>query len=127
MKSFVLLLVLVTCNVFAEDKPTSLSDARAAIEANMKTPEGKAYDEKFGNEIVQRYLGGLRQCKQSAGSDVQSFWLLVKLAQDGAVREVLTAPATKVASCDREVLLKARFSPPPRGDYWQGLYLNSGR
>jgi hypothetical protein len=126
-KSFVFVLLLVACNSsWAQDKPTSLSDARAAIEANMKTPEGKAYDEKFGSEVVQGYISGLRQCKQSAGADSQSFWLLVKLAQDGAVREVLMAPATKVASCDREVFLKAKFSPPPRADYWQGLYLNTG-
>jgi len=128
MKSFVLALLLVACNSsWGQDKPTSLSNARAAIEANLKTPEGKAYDEKFGSEVMQHYISGLRQCMQSPGADKQSFWLLIKIAQDGSVREVLTAPATKVGSCDRDILLKARFSPPPRGDYWQGLYLDTGR
>jgi hypothetical protein len=40
----------------AEDKPTSLSDARAAVEANLRTPEGKKYDEQMGAEFVQKHL-----------------------------------------------------------------------
>ena len=32
----------------AEDKATSLSDARAAVEANLRTPEGKKCDEEMG-------------------------------------------------------------------------------
>ena len=43
--------------ISAQDRPTSLSDARAAVEANMSTAAGKAYDEQFGTEFGQRHLG----------------------------------------------------------------------
>jgi hypothetical protein len=107
----------------AEDKPTSLSDARAAVEANLRTPEGKAYDEQLGTEFVQKHLGALRQCKQSAGDDLRSFWILLKLDKDGTVKEVLLYPATKLGTCAREALLKDRFSSPPRPAYWVGVYM----
>jgi hypothetical protein len=77
-----------TQSVVAEDKPTSLSDARAAVETNLRTPEGKAYDEQIGTEFVQKHLNPVRQCKQSAGDDQRSFWILIKLDKDGTVKEV---------------------------------------
>jgi hypothetical protein len=80
----------------AQNKPTSLSDAQAAVEANLRTPEGKAYDEKLGTEFVQSHLGAIRQCKQSAGDDLRNLWILLKLEKDGIVKEVLLYPATKV-------------------------------
>jgi hypothetical protein len=111
----------------AEDKPTILSDAQAAVEANLRTPEGKAYDEKLGTEFVQSHLGAIRQCKQSAGDDLRSFWILLKLEKDGAVKEVLLYPATKLGTCAREALLKDRFTPPPRPAYWISVYMKMGR
>jgi hypothetical protein len=110
----------------AQDRPTSLSDAQAAVEANLRTPEGKAYDEKLGTEFVQSHLGPFRQCKQSAGDDRRSFWILLKLEQDSTVREVLLYPATKLGTCAREALLKDRFTPPPRPAYWIGVYMKMG-
>ena len=108
---------------YGEDKPTSLSDARAAVEANLKTPEGKAYEEKMGKESPEKYLATMRQCKQTAGDDLRSFWMLMKLAQDGAVNEVLLYPSTKLGLCMRESLLKDKFSPPPHPAYWESVYM----
>jgi hypothetical protein len=113
--------------VVAEDKPTSLSDARAAVEANLRTPEGKAYDEQLGTEFVQKHLGPLRECKQSAGDDLRSFWILIKLDKDGTVKEVLLYPTTKVGTCSREALLKDKFSSPPRPAYWVSVYMKMAR
>jgi hypothetical protein len=110
-------------SVVAEDKPTSLSDARAAVETNLRTPEGKAYDEQLGTEFVQKHLGPVRQCKQSNGDDLRSFWILIKLDKDGTVKEVLLYPSTKIATCARESLLKAKFSSPPRSAYWVSVYM----
>lgn len=107
----------------AEDKPTSLSDARAAIDANLRTPEGKAFDEKLGTEFVGSHLGPLRQCKQTAGDDLRSFWILLKLDKDGAVKEVLLYPETKLGMCARPALLKDKFQAPPRPAYWVSVYL----
>jgi hypothetical protein len=110
-------------SVVAEDKPTSLSDARAAVETNLRTPEGKAYDEQLGTEFVQKHLGPMRQCKQSAADDLRSFWILIKLDKDGTVKEVLLYPTTKVGTCARESLLKDKFSSPPRPAYWVSVYM----
>ncbi len=38
----------------AQDKPTSLRDARAAVEANMSTAAGKTYDRSVGASTVLR-------------------------------------------------------------------------
>lgn len=119
----VLLLLVQLPPAMAGDKPTSLSDARAAIDANLRTPEGKAYDEKLGKEFMQQHLGTLRQCKQAAGNDLGSFWILMKLDRAGGVTEVLLYPSTKVGTCARETLLKAGFSAPPHPEYWVGVYM----
>jgi hypothetical protein len=48
----------------AEDKPTSLTEARATVETNLRTPEGKAYDQQLETEFVQNHL--------AAGAPVQT-------------------------------------------------------
>lgn len=118
-----LLMTIATLPGVAEDKPTSLSDARAAVEANLRTPEGKAFDEQLGTEFVQKHLGPFRQCKQSSGGDLKSFWMLLKLEKDGTVKEVLLYPETKISLCAREPLLKDRFPSPPRAAYWVSVYM----
>lgn len=117
------LLGMAAQQVVAEDKPTSLSDARAAVEANLRTAEGKAYDEQLGTEFVGKHLGPLRQCKRTAGDDLRSFWILLKLDKDGAAKEVLLYPETKMGTCSREALLKDRFPAPPRPAYWVSVYM----
>ena len=108
-------------------KLTPVSVARAAIEANLKTAEGKAYDKQMGQEIMQRYASGMRNCKQTAGGGLESFWILMKLDKEGLVKELLLAPETEIGQCDREIFSKAKFSPPPRNDYWVGIFLKLSR
>jgi len=118
------LFVVAAEPVSAQDKPTTLSDARAAVEANMSTSAGKAFDEQFGTEFGQKHLGPLRQCKQSAGGDLTSFRMLFKLDKDGSVREMLLYPETKLGVCAREALVKDRFATvPPRAGYWVSVYM----
>lgn len=107
--------------VSAQEKSTSLSEARAAVEANLRTPEGKAYDEQLGKEFSQKHLNTIRECKKAAGNDLASFWILMNLEKDGTVKEVLLHPATKLGSCARDALLKGKFSPPPHAAYWVSL------
>ena len=120
---FVGMILCLIARVGADDKPTSLSDAQAAIESNLRTPEGKAYDEQLGKEFMEKHLATMRQCKQSAGNDLESFWILLKLDKDGAVKEVLLHPTTKLGTCARETLLKNTFSPPPKAAYWVSVYM----
>jgi hypothetical protein len=75
----------------------------------------------LGKEFPQKYLDTMKRCKQSAGNDLADFWMLIKLDKSGAVKEVLLSPATKMAVCAREALLKGSFSPPPRPAYWVSI------
>jgi hypothetical protein len=118
-----ILCMAATPRASADDKPTSLADAQAAVEANLKTPEGRAYDERLGKEFMEKHLTTMKQCKQSAGNDLESFWMLMKLDMGGAVKEVLLHPTTKMGTCARETLLKSAFSPPPRAAYWVSVYM----
>src|SRR5947207_11543312 len=57
-----------------------LSAALAAVEANLKTPAGKQYDEHFGKQLVQQHSAPMKQCKQSAPSGIlDPFDLFLKL------------------------------------------------
>jgi hypothetical protein len=117
-------LYLQSLRASAADKSTSLSDAQSAIETNLRTSEGKAFDERMGNEFVQKHMTPLRQCKPSAGNDLGSFWILLKLDKDGSVEELLLHPSTKLGACARDAYLKDKFLAPPHADYWVGVYLN---
>jgi hypothetical protein len=126
MKVFFAAAVLAVCAVgmsSAAPAATSLSDAQSAIESNLRTPEGKAFDDRMGQEFIARHTGPLHQCKASAGNDLTSFWILLKLDKDGAVEELLLYPTTKLGACARDVYMKDKFLPPPRPDYWVGVYL----
>ena len=105
----------------------SLSEARAAIDANLKTPEGKASDERMGEEVMEKHLSALRQCKPSAGNHLDSFWILLKLEKDGGVQEVLRYPTTRLGTCARDALLRDRFLSPPPPAYWVGVYVKISR
>lgn len=121
--SAISLFLFAASSCLTQEKPTSLSDARSAVEANLRTNEGKAFDEQTGKEFQQKYLGALRDCKKSANGDATSFWILMKLDRDGSVKEVLLSPTTKLGSCAREALLKGKFGVPPRPAYWVSIYL----
>jgi hypothetical protein len=124
----IVFLLSISCTwlAFAENRLTSLSDARAAVDANLRTPEGKKFDEQMGTEFVQKHLGPLRQCKQNAGGDLRSFWILLKLDKAGVAKELLLYPETKLGTCAREALLKDKFLPPPQPAYWISVYTNLG-
>ncbi len=107
----------------ADEKPTSIEDARTQVEANLGTPEGKAYDEKLGAEFMQKHSATARLCRESADDHSENFWMLLKLATNGRVTEVLLYPTTKLGACAREALLGDSFSRPPRPTYWVGVYM----
>jgi hypothetical protein len=107
----------------ADETPTSVEEARVQVEANLRTPEGKAYDAKLGAEFTQKHSQTARFCKESADGDTENFWMLLKLGANGKVTEVLLYPTTKLGACAGETLLQDSFSPPPRPAYWVGVYM----
>jgi hypothetical protein len=111
----------------AAEPHTKLSDAKPAVESNLRTSEGKKYDEQLGNEFMKAHLSEVRSCKQRAGADLRSFWILMNLEKTGSVHEVLLYPDTVLGECTRDLLMKDRFSPPPRPEYWVSVYMQIGR
>jgi hypothetical protein len=115
-------LALNSYSVASDDKPTSLTDARAAVEANMRTAEGKAFDELMGAEFP-KHADAIRQCKSAAAEDLKNFWILMRLQKDGTVKELLLYPTTKLGTCSGGTLRKQKFLVPPRPDYWVSIYM----
>ena len=126
--ALLLVLLAAASRSFAADKK-QLSDALAAVDANLKTPAGKQYDERIGNEFAERYLPSIRQCKQSlpAGGSVEPFDMFLKLNAEGKVLDGLIYPETQFAVCTRTALHKAKFSAPPHGDYWINIHMQFKR
>jgi hypothetical protein len=120
--------LLLASMSFAADKK-QLEAAVAAVDANLKTSAGKQYDELIGKEFPERYLSGVRQCKQSlpAGTSIDPFDMFVRLNADGKVLEVLVYPETQFASCVRNALLAGKFSNPPHDSYWINIHLQLKR
>lgn len=119
----ILVLIFTAMASLAADKPTSLSDARDAVEANMRTGEGKKFDEQFGADFIQKHVGPFHDCKAAAAGDLKDFWMLMKLDKEGTAREVLLYPTTKLGSCASAKLLNDKFLPPPRPDYWVSVFM----
>jgi len=111
----------------SDNQPTSLSDAKAAIDANLRTPEGMAFDDRMGEEFVEKHLAPLRPCKQSAGDTPSNFWMLLKLDREGGVQELLLYPTTQMGTCAQKAYLNDKFLPPPQPGYWVGVYVKLSR
>jgi hypothetical protein len=115
------LMLSLVATLGSQNKPTSIPEATAAAQANLRTPEGKAYDQKFGAEFMPKHFASLSQCKETAASDPRSFWILLKLDKDGVATEVLVTPSTKMSTCAQKALLKDKFPAPPRPGYWAAI------
>ena len=117
-------LVSLGANCLSADKK-QLEAALAAVEANLKTPAGKRYDEQIGKEFMDRYLPGLKQCKQGlpAGTKIDSFEMFMKIKSSGQVADVLVYPESQFAGCTRTNLLNGKFSTPPHDDYWVNVHM----
>src|SRR5262249_35150656 len=118
---------LLAVVLHAEDKPTPIATAAAAVEANMKTRVGQAYDEQIGKDFSKKYPSIMKACAEKAGGDTRSFDMLIRVEKDGAIKEVLLHPATKISQCLRESLLKDSFTPPPKPAYWVNIHMELKR
>jgi hypothetical protein len=106
---------------FATDRK-QLSAALDAVNANLKAAGGKQYDDAIGKEFSEKYLAGIKQCKQSAPS-LEPFDTFLKLDADGKVQEALVYPETQLANCARTTLLAGKFTRPPHNDYWINIHM----
>ena len=123
--AFLIAFVFLASLCPAADKK-QFSDAIAAVDANLKTPAGKQYDERIGKEFSDKYMSTLKQCKQSlpAGTTIDSFDMFLKLNAEGKVLEGLVHPEMQFSVCVRTALLAGKFSNPPHGDYWINIRMD---
>jgi len=126
--TFLMTVVALASFCTAADKK-KLSDALAAVDANLKTSAGKKYDESLGGEFSAKYISSLKQCKQSmpTGANADPFDMFLKLDGKGKVQEVLVYPESQLAVCARNALLEGQFIAPPHNDYWVNVHMNPKR
>ncbi len=124
-----LLVLAVFASVCLATDKKQLSDAAAAVDANLKTFAGKQYDDAMGKEFSAKYLSSLKQCKQSmpSGASLDPFDMFLKLDAEGKVLQVLVYPETALAVCARTALQDGKLSPPPHGDYWINIRMQTKR
>ena len=123
IKKTAVVLILLCTAALARDKGTTLEDAKAAVKGNTASPQGIAFDGKIGKEFGDKYSQTMFRCVKAAGDDLENFTFYFRLAKDGTVVEVLEDRNTKVSECVRKELVKAKFSSPPRPDYWLDLQM----
>jgi len=107
--------------VYAKSRVEGAPLRRALAEAreNSKTPEGHLFDETLRTALEKDYRGKLMECmKTTPDYTLPMVGLLVRLAQDGSVRQVVMAPFNAPTGCFTPQVEKARFPAPPRDDYW---------
>lgn len=117
-----LILTLLALYSFAADRK-QLSDALAAVNANLKTLAGKQYDADLSKVFMEKYAASLHPCRQSEPGKPKDFDMFLKLHTDGKVDQVLIYPETPFAKCAAGVLQDAKFAPPPHGDYWLNIHM----
>ena len=126
-RAFLLAVFLALASTgFAAGKK-QIAAALAAVDANLKTPAGKQYDDLIGKEFPEKYLPSLRQCKQAlpAGTTIDTFDMFLGLDAGGKVQEALVYPETQFTGCARTALLAGKFSNPPHEDYWINIHVQS--
>lgn len=108
-----------------------MSNAKSEMEksanANLQTAEGQKYKEVF-DEKLQPMLAA---CKQDVGTDTGNYKLLLHLAKDGTVTQVITVGMSRLGLCvlgkmglDKQNN-RAALPPPPKPDYWLRVDFNS--
>jgi hypothetical protein len=120
-----LTLVCIASLSFASDRK-QLKDAVAAVDANLKTREGKKYEEHTGKDF-EKYIPAVRDCKKTESGTPADFDMFLRLNADGKIADVLIYPETPMAKCSQGVLRSGQFSPPPHADYWVNIHMTFKR
>jgi len=104
-------------------KPTDFKVALKAAEDNLKSKEGKRYDETFGRSLYA-WLGPAAFRWTSdipTATGVEPFTVLVRVGASGVAEEILAWPDTKVAQCLKAEFPVAGHPKPPGPSWWVKL------
>jgi hypothetical protein len=107
--------------VYAKGRVEGAPLRRAYAEAveNSKTPEGRVFGEALTATLNKDYHAKLMECmKEAPKYELPMVGVLMRLAPDGSVRQVVMAPFNAPVDCFRPQLEKVTFPAPPRADYW---------
>lgn len=97
----------------------SFDAAKALAQESAKTDVGKKYDEAFGFYFGSRHADVMSICTSGLPeSELKAFDIVAKISTDGLVETILVEPATKVAVCLRDKMLRAGYPQPPMPHYW---------
>jgi hypothetical protein len=77
------------------------------------------YHGPFSKDFYQQYPAWLSQCmKETTGSEVAAFDIVIKLAANGEAETVMARPQTALASCFVKLVKARRFPAPPSAHFW---------
>ena len=104
-------------------------DALKTAQANLASPEGRAYADNVAALFDQKKLrDALVGCAESlAPEDAPPFTVLIQMSGDGQASQILLRPPAPVAVCLRWVLRETTFPKPPSSGYWVTVDLDSRR
>jgi hypothetical protein len=88
--------------------------AYLAVNENLQTPEGRQYDTLVSKEFEE----ATQECAGPVNNLPSAFDLVMKIGEDGKVRDMVCYPMTKANVCLISALRKASFSHPPKPEYW---------
>jgi hypothetical protein len=98
----------------------------AEAKANAQTNEGQLFSNLLGSEIEKQYHQKLLECMTKLPDDKPPVvWLLMQLAKNGSVRDVIFAGSGAPVACFRPQLDKAALPVPPKPDYWVMVHMNA--
>lgn len=109
--------------------PTRIDEAFDAANANLETPQGKAYDDKIGGLLGRPEFRQLvRSCVDQVRGQAPTFSVLLQLDASGKPIESEIWPILPVSQCARDSMLSIGFPAPPKPAFWiQIEVLNQAR
>jgi hypothetical protein len=96
-----------------------LVPALSAADENVRTPEGRTFDEQIAQTFTTNYSDALTACLKSTGeASLTPFELVLQLGKDGKVEKALVTSPSDTSLCLEAKVQKGVFPVPPRPSYW---------
>ena len=121
----VLTVVIASLLGASSSAQSTFKSATRAVQRNMNTEAGKAYDDAFGKEFARQNASSMQRCtRDAAAEDLASFEILARVSVNGRLEKVLVKPLTAVARCIRGAVSTERFPKPPAPHYWVRVHMS---
>jgi len=102
-----------------DDFATRFKQANLNIQAE---PAHEFVHGPFSKDFYQQYPAWLSECmKETTGSEVAPFDIVIKLAANGQAETVMARPQTAMSSCFVKLVKARKFPAPPSAHFWLPL------